>query len=83
MFLPVATGRILFFSIDISPRSSYLAHLTTIVQHTFYYKSISESTNIFPGYNDSTPHSQNYEKHAPRVSQVIAVVAKVSCKHGL
>ena len=27
------------------------------------------------------PH--NYEKHAPRVSQVIAAVAKVSCKHGL
>ena len=25
----------------------------------------------------------NYEKHAPRVSQVIAAVAKVSCKHGL
>ena len=25
----------------------------------------------------------NYEKHAPRVSQVIATVAKVSCKHGL
>ena len=24
-----------------------------------------------------------YEKHAPRVSQVIATVAKVSCKHGL
>ena len=27
------------------------------------------------------PH--NYEKHALRVSQVIAAVAKVSCKHGL
>ena len=27
--------------------------------------------------------SINYEKHAPRVSQVIATVAKVSCKHGL
>ena len=27
------------------------------------------------------PH--NYEKHAPRVSQVIVAVAKVSCKHGL
>ncbi len=27
------------------------------------------------------PH--NYEKHAPRVSQVIAAAAKVSCKHGL
>ena len=26
---------------------------------------------------------RNYEKHAPRVSQVIAAVAKVSCKHGL
>ena len=26
---------------------------------------------------------QNYEKHALRVSQVIAAVAKVSCKHGL
>ena len=26
---------------------------------------------------------ENYEKHAPRVSQVIAAVAKVSCKHGL
>ena len=26
---------------------------------------------------------KNYEKHAPRVSQVIAAVAKVSCKHGL
>ena len=26
---------------------------------------------------------QNYEKHASRVSQVIAAVAKVSCKHGL
>ena len=25
----------------------------------------------------------NYEKHALRVSQVIAAVAKVSCKHGL
>ena len=25
----------------------------------------------------------NYEEHAPRVSQVIAAVAKVSCKHGL
>ena len=25
----------------------------------------------------------NYEKHAPRASQVIAAVAKVSCKHGL
>ena len=25
----------------------------------------------------------NYEKHASRVSQVIAAVAKVSCKHGL
>ena len=25
----------------------------------------------------------NYEKHAPRVSQVIAAVAQVSCKHGL
>ena len=28
-------------------------------------------------------HEDNYEKHAPRVSQVIAAVAKVSCKHGL
>ena len=28
-------------------------------------------------------HPHNYEKHAPRVSQVIAAVAKVSCKHGL
>ena len=27
--------------------------------------------------------AHNYEKHAPRVSQVIAAVAKVSCKHGL
>ena len=26
---------------------------------------------------------ENYEKHASRVSQVIAAVAKVSCKHGL
>ena len=26
---------------------------------------------------------ENYEKHAPRVSQVIAAFAKVSCKHGL
>jgi hypothetical protein len=26
---------------------------------------------------------RNYEKHAPRVSQVIAAVDKVSCKHGL
>ena len=26
---------------------------------------------------------ENYEKHAPRVSQVIAAVTKVSCKHGL
>ena len=25
----------------------------------------------------------NYEKHAPQVSQVIAAVAKISCKHGL
>ncbi len=25
----------------------------------------------------------NYEKHALRVSQVIAAVAKVSCEHGL
>ena len=25
----------------------------------------------------------NYEKHAPRISQVIATVARVSCKHGL
>ncbi len=25
----------------------------------------------------------NYEKHASRVSQVIAAVIKVSCKHGL
>ncbi len=25
----------------------------------------------------------NYEKHAPRAFQVIAAVAKVSCKHGL
>ncbi len=25
----------------------------------------------------------NYEKHAPQVSQVIAAVAKVLCKHGL
>ena len=25
----------------------------------------------------------DYEKHALRVSQVIAAVAKVSCKHGL
>ena len=30
-----------------------------------------------------TPFYKNYEKHAPRVSQVIAAVAKVSCKHGL
>lgn len=28
-------------------------------------------------------HEDNYEKHAPRVSQVIAAVAKVSCKHEL
>ena len=28
-------------------------------------------------------YRKNYEKHAPRVSQVIAAVAKVSCKHGL
>ena len=30
-----------------------------------------------------TSYSHDYEKHAMRVSQVIAVVAKVSCKHGL
>ena len=30
-----------------------------------------------------TFYISNYEKHAPRVSQVIAAVAKVSCKHGL
>ena len=30
-----------------------------------------------------SPSLLNCEKHAPRVSQVIATVAKVSCKHGL
>ena len=33
--------------------------------------------------NDELIKHWYYEKHAPRVSQVIAAVAKVSCKHGL
>ena len=33
--------------------------------------------------NRPDSNGSNYEKHAPRVSQVIAAVAKVSCKHGL
>ena len=33
--------------------------------------------------NVSRSFLRNYEKHALRVSQVIAAVAKVSCKHGL
>ena len=33
--------------------------------------------------NDELTKHWYYEKHAPRVSQVIAAVAKVSCKHGL
>ena len=33
--------------------------------------------------NRPDSNGSNYEKHAPRVSQVTAAVAKVSCKHGL
>ena len=32
---------------------------------------------------EKTGGKGNYEKHALRASQVIAAVAKVSCKHGL
>lgn len=38
------------------------------------------SQKEIPGFCSLT---QNYEKHASRVSQVIAAVAKVSCRHGL
>ena len=49
----------------------------------------SQSHRLIPGEDAhsrlhvSHPGISNYEKHTPRVSQVIAAVAKVSCKHGL
>ena len=44
----------------------------------------SQTCDFFVKYNVTVfSKTSNYEKHAPRVSQVIATVAKVSCKHGL
>ena len=40
--------------------------------NSYYYTVYPTQTN-----------SRNYEKNNPRGSQVIAAVAKVSCKHGL
>ena len=56
----------------------FLLHLRLLL---FLSSVILSKTQILP--HKFLIFLPNYEKHAPRVSQVIAAVAKVSCKHGL
>ena len=59
--------------LDILP---YLTAIISYMQH-LQIELVLSSVEMFSSL------AGNYEKHAPRVSQVIAAVAKVSCKHGL
>ena len=56
----------------------FLLHLRLLL---FLSSVILSKTQILP--HRFLIFLPNYEKHAPRVSQVIAAVTKVSCKHGL
>ena len=57
--------------LDILP---YLTAIISYMQH-LQIELVLSSVEMFSSL------AGNYEKHAPRVSQVIAAVAKVSCKH--
>ena len=59
--------------LDILP---YLTAIISYMQH-LQIELVLSSVEMFSSL------AGNYEKHAPRISQVIAAVAKVSCKHGL
>ena len=59
--------------LDILP---YLTAIISYMQH-LQIELVLSSVEMFSSL------AGNYEKHAPRVSQVIAAVTKFSCKHGL